>query len=85
MYGGKFLIVCNHPARFGGHCYCGSGDDFSLSRDLSRLRDQKVMWLYRQEPIEVGYHPATFGGHKHSDNGDIVILVGHVILQDHVI
>ena len=23
LYGGKLLIVCNHPARFGGHPYCG--------------------------------------------------------------
>ena len=23
LYGRKLLIVCNHPARFGGHPYCG--------------------------------------------------------------
>ena len=28
---------------------------------------------------------AKFGGHKHSSSGDIMILVYHVILQDHMI
>ena len=31
------------------------------------------------------YHPARFGGHSHSGSGAIMNLVGHVILQDHVI
>ena len=43
------------------------------------------MWPYRQEPIKVSYHPAKFGGHRHYGSGDIMIFVGHVILQDHVI
>ena len=33
----------------------------------------------------VGYLPTKFDGQKHSESGDIVILVCHVILQDHVI
>ena len=36
--------------------------------------------------LQVGaYHPVKFGGQKHSDGGDILVLVCHVILQDHVI
>ena len=35
--------------------------------------------------IKVGYHLAKFGGHRHSYGGDIVVLVSHVISQDHVI
>ena len=30
-------------------------------------------------------HSATFGGHKHTGSGDIIVLVCHVTLQDHVI
>ena len=47
---------------------------FSLSRDLTRSRDQRVMWLYWQEPIKVSYHPAKFGGHWHSSSGDVFSL-----------
>ena len=43
------------------------------------------MWFYRQEPINIGYHPAKFGGHKHCGSEDVVVLVCHVISQDHVI
>ena len=35
--------------------------------------------------MNVGYHPVKCGGHRHSDSGDIVILVYHVISQNHVI
>ena len=42
------------------------------------------MWLYRQESIKAIYHPSRFGGHRHCGSGDM-ILVCHVILQDHVI
>ena len=44
-----------------------------------------MILLYRQESIKVGYHPVKFRGHRHSDNGDIVVLVCHVISQDHMI
>ena len=44
-----------------------------------------MILFYRQEFIKLGYHPVKFGGHKHSDNGDIMVLVCHVISQDHVI
>ena len=30
LYGRKLLIVCNHPARFGGHIYCGGGGKMFL-------------------------------------------------------
>ena len=50
-----------------------------------KARDQRVMWLYRREPIKVGYRPAKIGDHKHFDSRDIVVLVFRVILQDHVI
>ena len=30
LYGRKLLNGCNDPARFGGHRYCGSGDNMFL-------------------------------------------------------
>ena len=50
-----------------------------------RRRDQRVMWFYRYEAIKISYHPVEFGGHRHSGNRDIMVLVCHVTLQDHVI
>ena len=35
--------------------------------------------------MKVSYHSAKFGGHMHCGSGNIMVLVGHVILQDHVI
>ena len=43
------------------------------------------MWFYGLESIKVSYHPTKFGGHGHCGSGDIIILVCHVTLQDHVI
>ena len=45
-------------------------NDFNLSRDLTRPRGQRVMQLYRQKPIKVGYDPVKFDCHGHSDSGD---------------
>ena len=33
----------------------------------------------------VSHHPAKFGYHEHFDSGDIIVLVCHVTLQDHMI
>ena len=57
----------------------------SLSRDIARHRDQRAMWLYRQEAIKVSYHPAKFLGHRYSDSEDIVVSVCHVISKGHLI
>ena len=43
------------------------------------------MGLDKQKPIKVSCNPVYFGGHRHGGSGDIMILVRHVILQDHVI
>ena len=49
-----------------------------MSSDLTRPRNPRVMWLYRQETIKKSYHPAKFGGHRHC--GGDMFLVCHVIL-----
>ena len=56
---------------------------FSLSRDLAKLHNQRVIWLYGQEPIKVSYHPAKSGSHRLCV-GDIMVLVCDIILKDHV-
>ena len=43
------------------------------------------MLLFGQEPIKASYHPTNFGDHSHCGRGIIIILVCHVISQDHVI
>ena len=57
---------------------------FSLSRDLARQHDQRVMRLYGWEHLMVSNHPATFDDHGYCGIGDIAVLVCHVILQAHV-
>ena len=44
-----------------------------------------VMSLYGQKPPNVNHHPTKFCGFRHCGHGDIMILVCHVILEDHVI
>ena len=65
--------------------HCGSGNVFNLPCDLTRSRYLRAMRLYRKEPLKESYHPTKFGGHRHHGSGDILVLVCHVILLDHVI
>ena len=60
-------------------------NDFSLPRDLAKACDQRVIWLYYCELLNVSHHPTKFGGHRDSASGDLIVLVCHVILLDHVI
>ena len=47
----KPLKVNHHPAKFGGHRLCGSGDIFSLSSDFSRPHGQNITRMYGWEPL----------------------------------
>ena len=61
---------------------------FSLSLDLARSckitqsKSHVTLWVAVHT---VNYHPAKFGGHGHFGSGVKMILVHHVILQDHVL
>ena len=45
LYGRKLLIVRNHFDRFGGHRYCGSGDNmFLIYHVTSRDHECKRLW-----------------------------------------
>ena len=57
---------------------------FKLSRDLIGRRSQRVMQLYGQKLLKVSYQAAEFGGRKYRDTRDIIVLVCHVILEEHV-
>ena len=64
--------------------WCWIYNSFSLSRDLVRQRDERLVRLYGQQPVKVSYHPAQCGCHRHSGYGDI-FLVCDVIVQGHMI
>ena len=75
-------MVSHTPVKFGDDRNRGSGDvvnNFSLSRDLARPRNKRVMWLYGQEFIKVSYHPVRFDSHRDSGCG-VMFLVYLVIL-----
>ena len=54
---------------------------FTLLHDLARPHNQRVMWLYGQEPMNISYHSAKFGDHRRSGGGNIMILLFPVILM----
>ena len=37
-----------------------------------------------EKPLDVCHHPAKIGGHRRCCIGEIMVLVCHVISQDHV-
>ena len=39
----------------------------------------------RKESLKVSHTSTKFGGHWHCDSGDIVDIVYHMVLKDHVI
>ena len=55
------------------------------SSDFARPLDQRIMWLYRYEPIELSHHLAKPGGYRCSGSTYIMVFICHVTLQDHVI
>ena len=47
--------------------------------------DQSAKWLYGLEPLKKSQHPTKFGGHRDCGSGEIMVLVCHMISQDHMI
>ena len=43
------------------------------------------MWLHGKEPLKVSPYPTKIGDYRHCGSENILILVYHVILQDHEI
>ena len=74
-------MVGYHLAKFSSHKHSDSRDEvISLSRDLARPSNKRVMWLFGQELIKLSYHPTISGGHRLSGSEDIMFLVCHMIL-----
>ena len=61
------------------------GHGFNLSRDLASPSGQRVIWRHGLEPLKLSHHPIKFGGHNQWVSREMVVLVCHVILKDHVI
>ena len=47
---------------------------FYFSRDLTKPRDQRVMWFYGLETLMVSHHPGKFVGHGHCGSGDMFLV-----------
>ena len=48
------------------------------------IRTERWVTLWLGAPIGK-YHPAKFGGHMHCGSADVMALVCHAMLQNHVI
>ena len=64
-------MLCHYLVKISDHTYCGSRDIF-LDIYLAKPRAYRAGWLYQQKPLKV------------SSSEDMIVLVCHVILQDHV-
>ena len=77
----KCLTVSHNFAKFSVHRLCDSSDKEAKIFYIV-LQDQRIKGLYGRELLIVHPYPAKINSHRH---GYIIILVCHVILQDHVI
>ena len=84
-YGWKLPRVSHHPAKFGGHMYCGVGHNgFSLpgvSQDCV-IKGHVTLWA---GDTQCNSQSTRFGDNGHCESGNIMVLVCHVILEGHVI
>ena len=91
LYAWKHLIVTHQIAKFNGHELCGTGDimvfwrkwSFGEKLHATILPGCAFVSLWK-ELVIVYPQPAKFGRHKHCDSGCIMILVCHVISQEHL-
>ena len=56
-----------------------------MSWDLTWPRDQRVIWHHEWVSVIISQYPAKFCCNKPWRRGDILLLIGHVILHDHVV
>ena len=78
--------MCQDPAKFDGHRYCGRGDMMYLvCHVISQDHETKCWSNYGWEPPKTSHHPAKFSVQKQCGSGDMMVLVCHVISQYHKI
>ena len=58
---------------------------FGLSRDLTWLHFQRVMWHYGWFSLVISDYRGKFGDHKRFGRGDIKLSIYHVTSRDHVL
>ena len=57
----------------------------NFSCNLTIVRSQEVVWLFRWLPVTIGHHPTKYGGHRLCRRGEIIFLIWHMTTCDHVI
>ena len=68
------------------------GHNHSCNRDIMgffvtwpcKTTWSKLCMTLWKEPLKVSHHPTKFGGHRHCGKEDKMILVYHIISQDHM-
>ena len=63
-------MVSYHPAEFGGHRHCDSGNVLILSYDLARPHEKRIMW-HGRELLMVRHYLSKLGGYRHCDSANI--------------
>ena len=84
---GEFLSLSLHPANFGGHRRCVREKNFvfCLSRDLTKLRGQRVMRHYGWVSFVISDYHSKFGDHRPFWRGNIKVSIWHVNSRDHMV
>ena len=54
-----------------------------ISCDLTKPRNLRALSLSGKELFKVCHHPAKFVDHRHCGSGDTMVVVCHMILQEH--
>ena len=54
-----------------------------FSFDAGRPCDQSVTLRYELEPLMVSHHPTSFGSLRRCGSRNVMVLVCHVISEDH--
>ena len=69
------LILTHHPAKFGVHKPCESGDITSFICHVTTIsKCHMTFWMGSSHPN----NPTKFGVHGHCESGDIMFFICHV-------
>ena len=80
----KAALHCiSHPAKFGSHKHCSSGDVFLVCCVISQ--NDVIILSCKCMGLKASHHHAKFYSHKHCGSRDLIVLVCHVISLDNVI
>ena len=79
-------MLNHHSAKFSVYKHYDSrdNDDFSLPLDLARPHDQRIMLFYGWKLFMGACLPAKLNSHGYCSNKYVMVLICHVVLQNHV-